>query len=264
MNIEHRRFWLEHNTADTAEAEALLPQLARVFPAGGIVQGTETSLKRLWPLVAKHWKREQVVLMGKLATWFQGMDLTNPESFLDRDRWASFMWYETKQDIPSGPWGIDAESWTQRGDGDYGFLDANPGESQIQRAVRRFRNFGHTSDWPLCCYHPSLWADDHRRIQLCTGIFGKYHRWLRWHDGRHADPTPTVHAVSMADQSDMLSQVGRFTKVNCGTAPDSQYNPWSLAALWSMLSKPVYCYTSSVASTGLFCDAMETFEKGST
>lgn len=260
MNPDHRRFWIEKNDwlpGSAEEVEAILEQLFRVFPAGGIVQGTETSLKRLWPLLAKLWKREQIVLMGKLPGWFQGMDMSKPEAFLDPARWVSFGQYETAYEIPPGPFGIDAESWTSM------FLNAGADAHHIQSMARRFRGYAGERDWPTYCYQPSLWNDDPRRVQLCMGIFGRPHSELLWHDGRHADPSPNEHAIRMADQSDMLSRVLRFTKVNCGENPISQYSPEMLdLASWRMMHKPVYCYTSSVASTKLFLDAMEVYEKG--
>lgn len=258
MTTEHLRFWIEHNVADMEPVKAVLPQLARVFPMGGIVQGSEVSLKRIVKEtdLLTLWKREAVVLMGKLPGWFQGMDLSKPEAFLDVARWAVFALYETAYEIPPGPFGIDAESWTSM------FLNAGADAHHIQTMVRRFRGYARERDWPTYCYQPSLWNDDPRRVQLCTGIFGQPHSGLRWHEGRWTDPTQNDHAIRCADQSDMISEVKRFTKCNCGGHPDSQYTPEMLLRWMPNLPKPVYCYFGSVANVATWCDAIELLLKG--
>lgn len=255
MTTEYLRFWLEHNTADVEPVEAILPQLARVFPYGGIVQGTATSLRRLWPLFAKFYNRPQIVLMGKLATWFQGLDLSNVESFLRLDRWTEFANYETAYLIPPGPWGVDAETWTAS------FLSANPDAHQIQRAAAKFRQFASSRGWPMYCYGPGLWGDDERRFKLCSLIFDQ-HPKLRWHNGRYADPTPTDAAIAAADRSDLICEVLQFTKCNVGFTEASQHTPSLLATRMPLLPKLVYCYFGGVANVAAWCDEAETLLKG--
>lgn len=252
MNLENWRFWIEHNVADMEPVKAVLPQLARVFPDGGIVQGTATSLWR----IAKEtdlltlWKRPQIVLMGKLATWLQGLDLSKPEAFFDILRWGQFDHYEMAYDIPQGPWGIDAETWTAD------FLKANPDAHQIQQAARRFRVSARDRDWPTYCYGPGLWGDDERRFKLCSLIFDQ-HPKLRWHNGRYADPSPTDAAIGYADRSDLICEVLQFTKCNVGFTEASQHSPFLLQTRMTLLPKPVWCYFGSVANVAAWCNSFE-------